>query len=77
MSLPSLILSIKPGTAILQPGKETMLEIRAEKSPSIQDDVKSMKIIFKTDMFGIQNNISLSQKTIDFEKKVVDSFNTK
>ena len=71
------VLSIKSGTSKLQPGKETTLVISAEKSPSIWGNVKLMKIIFKTGTFGIKNNITLSQRTIDFENEDVNNFSSK
>ena len=71
------VLSIKPGAPSLQPGTETTLAVRAEKSPSIFDDVKSMDIIFKTGIFGIQKTITLSQRAIDFDKEDVEGFDIK
>ena len=71
------VLSIKPGSPELQPGTETTLAVRAEKSPSIFDDVKSMDIIFKTGIFGMQNTVTLSQRTIDFNNEDVKGFDTK
>ncbi len=68
------VLSLKSDTSTLAPGKGTTLIINTEKSPSVFDDVRSMEIIFKRGTFGIQNNITLSQRTIDFEKEEVDSF---
>jgi hypothetical protein len=49
--------------------------IRADKSPSIWDEVKSMQITFKPGIFGLQQPIILSQKIIDFENKKVGGFN--
>lgn len=68
------VLSSKAGSSKLQPGAETILTIRAEKSPSIFDDVKSMEISFKAGMYGIKNTVSLSQKVTDFENEEVDGF---
>jgi len=68
------ILSIKPDTAQLKPDTKTTLVVRAKKSPLLWDKVKSMEILFKPGIFGIQNPITLSQRTIDFDKKKVDGF---
>lgn len=68
------VLSMKAGSSKLQPGAETILTVRAEKSPSIFDDVKSMEISFKAGIYGIQNTVSLSQKVTDFENEEVDGF---
>ena len=58
----------------LQPNTETTIVVRAEKSPSIWDDVKSMQIVFKSGLFGIETPITLSQATDDFEELNVDGF---
>ncbi len=68
------VLSLKAGSSKLQPGAETILTIRAEKSPSIFDDVKSMEVSFKAGIYGIKNTVSLSQKVTDFENVEVDGF---
>lgn len=68
------VLSIQPNSVKLQPGTDTTIVIRADKSPSIWDDAKSMEIVFSPGVFGIQQPITLSQKTIDFDKKKVDGF---
>jgi hypothetical protein len=68
------IVSIHPGDTQLQADTKTTLVIRAEKSPSIFDDVKSMDIIFHKGIFGIIEPITLSQRTIDFNKENVKGF---
>ena len=68
------VLSSKAGSSKLQPGAETILTIRAEKSPSIFDDVKSMEISFKAGIYGIKNTVSLIQNVTDFENEEVDGF---
>ena len=68
------VLSIIPGAQQLQPSTETTIVVRAEKSPSIWDDVKSMQIVFKSGLFGIETPITLSQATGDFEEINVDGF---
>ncbi|MBE9559768.1 MAG: hypothetical protein IMF15_03215 [Proteobacteria bacterium] len=70
------VLSIRSDNPDLPPGTKSTLEIRADKSPSIWDDVKSMEIIFKTGIFGIQKQITLSQRTIDFNKEDVEGFDS-
>ena len=68
------VLSLQPGSIQLKPDTNTTLVIRAEKSPSMWDDVKSMEIVFKPGMFGIQKTIILKQMTIDFDEEKVDGF---
>lgn len=68
------VLSIVIAKKQLQPSTDTTLIIRAEKSPPIWDDVKSMEIVFKTGMLGIEKPITLSQKTSDFDEKEVSGF---
>ncbi len=68
------IVSIHPGDVQLQADEKITLVIRAKKSPSIFDDVKSMDIVFKKGIFGIIEPITLSQRTIDFDKENVNGF---
>lgn len=68
------VLSIKPGSKQLQANTNTTIVVRAEKSPSIWNNVKSMEIVFKTGFLGIETPITLSQNTIDFDEEKVDGF---
>lgn len=68
------VLSIKPGMANIPPGEKTTLVIRAEKSPLLFDNVKSMAIIFKRGIFGIEKSLTLSQRKADFGEANVDGF---
>ena len=68
------VLSLQPGSIQLKPDTNTTLVIRAEKSPSMWDDVRSMEIVFKLGIFGIQKAIILKQMTIDFSVENVDGF---
>ena len=68
------VVSIKPNPAELKPDTLTTLVVRAEKSPSIFDDAKSMELVFKSGIFGIEAPISLKQRTIDFYEEKVDGF---
>ena len=63
------VLSLQPGSIQLKPGTNTTLVIRAEKSPSMWDDVKSMEIVFKPGIPGIQKAIILNQMTIDIDEE--------
>ncbi|MDT8282753.1 MAG: hypothetical protein RQ982_08075, partial [Gammaproteobacteria bacterium] len=66
------VLSIKPDSSRLQPGTDTILVVRAKKSPSIWDNVKSMEIVFNSGILGLKTPVSLSQKMIDFDEEDVD-----
>ena len=68
------VLSIKPGSKQLQANTSTTIVVRAEKSPSIWDNVKSMEIVFNTGFLEIETPVTLSQNTIDFDKENVDGF---
>jgi hypothetical protein len=68
------IFSIKPDTAILKPGTDLTITIRANGSPLFWDNDESMEVVFNPGIFGIQEPISLSQKIITFDKKDVDGF---
>ena len=68
------VLSLQPGSIELKPGTNTTLVIRAEKSPSMWDDVKSMEIVFKPGILGIQQAIILNQMTIDIDEEKVNGF---
>jgi hypothetical protein len=68
------VLSIMPNDTQIKPDTNMTLVIRAEKSPSFFDSVKSMEIIFKKGMLGIDEQITLSQRIIDFGNEKVDGF---
>lgn len=68
------VLSIKADSAELIPNAETTVVVRADKSPSIFDNVKSMEIYFKAGVFGIETPITLSQRKADFDEEKVDGF---
>lgn len=68
------VLSLQPGSIQLKPGTNTTLVVRAEKSPSMWDDVKSMEIVFKPGILGIQKAIILNQMTIDIDEEKVNGF---
>ncbi|VAW51797.1 hypothetical protein MNBD_GAMMA05-83 [hydrothermal vent metagenome] len=68
------VLSIKADHSKLEPDRKTTLIVRAEKSPSIFDSVNLMQITLKAGLFGLQESITLSQRTIDFNEKNVDGF---
>jgi hypothetical protein len=68
------VLSIRPAPARFKPGTEISVVIRAEKSPSIWSDARSMEITFNPGILGISKPITLSQRVIDFEEEKVDGF---
>ena len=68
------VLSIQADSTEVEPGTENTIVIRAEKSPSIWDEVKSMQITFKPGIFKLQQPIILSRKVIDFDNKKVAGF---
>jgi len=68
------VLSIRTDQSEIKPGTESILQIRAEKSPSIWDDVKSMQVVFKPGILGIEKAITLSQRKTDFLEQDVDGF---
>ena len=68
------VLSIHPAPVVLKPGSDTAMVIRAEGSPLWLDDVKSMSVIFKPEIYGIQQPVTLSRDVDDFEEKKVAGF---
>ncbi len=68
------VLSIHPAPTELTPGSDTTLVIRADGSPVWIDDVKSMSVIFKPEIYGVQQPVSLSRDIEDFEEKKVTGF---
>lgn len=68
------VLSLKAVTEQLKLDLETQLIVRAEKSPSIWDNVKSMSIIFNKGFFDLESPVTLSQRVTDFEEQNVDGF---
>jgi len=68
------VLSIHPAPVVLKPGADTTMVIRADGSPLWLDDVKSMSVIFKPEIYGIQQPVTLSRHVDDFEEKKVAGF---
>jgi len=68
------VLSIQPSPFTLNADDKITLSIRAEKSPSFLDDVKSMTISLLPGIFNLKETISFTQKTIDFDEEKVEGF---
>ena len=68
------VLSISPDTAVLEPGSNTEVSIRADGSPQWWKNVKSIHIEFMPGVFGIEEPIRLSRAVDDIEKRKVDGF---
>ncbi len=68
------VLSVQPESAALKPGSGITVTIRADKSPGLWDDAKSMQITLKPDIFDLQTEVSFSQNIDDFEEENVDEF---
>jgi len=68
------VLSIHPAPVVLKPESDTTMVIRADGSPLWLDDVKSMSVIFKPEIYGLQQPVTLSRDVDDFEKKKVSGF---
>jgi hypothetical protein len=68
------VISIHPAPVVLEPGSDTTMVIRADRSPLWLDDVKSMSVIFKPEIYGIQQPVTLSRDADDFEEKKVAGF---
>jgi len=68
------VVSLQADRSQLLPDSETTLVIRAKKSPSILNDVKSMDLIFNTGIFGIESPIILNQSVYNFFEDDVDGF---
>ena len=68
------VLSVQPGTRELKPGSNTAISIRADGAPQWWKSVKSIEIVFKPGIFGLQAPVTLSQNVDDIDKKKVDGF---
>jgi hypothetical protein len=68
------VLSIQPAPVVLKPGSNVTMVIRADGSPLWLEDVKSMSVIFKPEIYGIQRPVALSRDVDDFEEKKVAGF---
>jgi hypothetical protein len=68
------VLSVHPAPTELTPGSDTTMEIRADGSPVWIDDVKSMSVIFKPEIYGVRQPVTLSRDVDDFEEKKVAGF---
>lgn len=68
------VLSVQPATVTMKPDSRHALVVRVDGAPQWWKNVKTMKISFHPDMFGIQEAISLSRNVDDIQKKKVDGF---
>jgi len=68
------VLSIQAEPVILKPDSDTNVVVRVDGAPQWWKSVKSMEIIFKPGIFGIQAPVTLSQSVDDIDKKKVDGF---
>jgi hypothetical protein len=68
------VLSIQPGSTLLEPDSDTTIVIRAHGSPKWWKNIKTMEITFHPGMFGTEEPVTLSQRVSDIEKKDVDGF---
>ena len=68
------VLSIQAEPAILKPGSDTTVTVRVDGAPQWWKSVKSIEIIFKPGIFGLQAPVTLSQSVDDMDKKKVDGF---
>ncbi len=68
------VISIQPSPMTIQPNSNTTIVIRADGAPLWLGNVKTMSVILKPEIFGIQEPITLSQKVNDFDEKKVDGF---
>jgi len=68
------VLSIQAEPVILKPDSDTNVVVRVDGAPQWWKSVKSMEIIFKPGIFGLQVPVTLSQSVDDIDKKKVDGF---
>ena len=68
------VLSIQAEPVILKPDSDTNVVVRVDGAPQWWKSVKSMEIIFKPGIFGLQAPVTLSQSVDDIDKKKVDGF---
>jgi hypothetical protein len=68
------VLSIQAEPVILKPDSDTKVTVRVDGAPQWWKSVKSMEIIFKPGIFGLQGPFALSQSVDDIDKKKVDGF---
>ena len=71
------VLSVQSQQAALPPGSAATVVIRADGSPQWWKNVKSMDLVFKPGVFGIQEPVTLNRPVDDIAKKKVDGFDTK
>jgi len=68
------VLSIQAEPAMLKPGTDTKVTVRVDGAPQWWKSVKSMEIIFKPGIFGLQTPVKFNQSVDDIDKKKVDGF---
>ena len=69
------VLSMQTSQESLQPASEASVIIRADGSPPWWKNVKTLNIVFKPEIFGLSESISLSYSVDDIDKKKVNGFN--
>ena len=68
------VLSIQAEPVRLKPGSDTKVIVRVDGAPQWWKNVKTMEILFKPGIFGLQAPVTLSQSVDDIDKKKVDGF---
>ncbi len=68
------VISIHPAPIVLKPGLDITMVIRADGAPLWLDDVKSMSVVFRPEIYGIQQPVTLSRDVDEFEEKKVAGF---
>ena len=68
------VISIQPSPMTIQPNSNTTMVIRAAGAPLWLSNVKTMSVILKPGIIGLQETITLSQLASNFDTKKVDGF---
>lgn len=69
------VLSMQTSSESLLPASEASVTIRADGSPQWWKNVKTLYIVFRPEIFGLSESISLSVSVDDIQKMKVDGFN--
>jgi len=68
------VISLRSNVKQLLPGEVAKIVVRAKKSPLLWDNVKSMQLLLKPELFAIKKPVMLGKQVIDFQQQNVDGF---
>lgn len=68
------VLSLNPESLLIEPSNKAAFKVRANGAPDLLSKAKSMRIVFKSEVFNTDEAIELTYKLSEFEEKKVSNF---